>query len=63
MWIVTKHDPVQRVVEFARFTPAPAGPEFLDGLTEEEFRRAAVNNCLPDFMIVLGVALARWRTE
>lgn len=69
VWIVTRHDPVQRIVEFTRFTPesrvcvlrvvvtpdgsersfvdvdytyttiAAAGQEFVDGLTEETFRR------------------------
>jgi len=69
VWVVTKHDPLQRIVEFTRFTPgsrvcvlliavtpdgsdrsfvdvdytytsiAAAGQEFIDGLTEERFRR------------------------
>jgi hypothetical protein len=72
VWVVTKHNPVQRVVEFTRFTPdsrvcvllialtpdgldrsfvdvdytytsiTPTGREFVDGLTEEEFRRDVV---------------------
>lgn len=69
LWVVTRHDVVQRVVEFTRFTPgsrmcvllivvAPdgagrssvdveytytsltvVGQQFIDGLTEERFRR------------------------